>query len=352
MEEKINKNTYSVYRHKNKINGKVYIGLTCQVPTSRRWGRNGNSYKSQTHFYRAIQKYGWNKFDHDVLFSNLSQKEANEIERKLIAFYDSTNQDKGYNIQYGGMANRVNEKTKKILSENHKGLMAGEKHPMYGKHHSEDSKRKISEVQYKPLFQYDRFTGNFIKRFESTLEAEKELNIPNANISAVCLKRMKTIHNFVFRYESDNVSFGKPLSNEELDWINRNDSNTPIVQYDLKGNYIKTFKSIVDATHETNTSKSSISGCLSEKNKVGGNYIWKYLSDVKEGENITIDFDVSKSFKGKKKKVFLYNSDNNFIKSFDTSKDLSEYLKVSPSMITYAMKNSNGRIKEYICKYA
>ena len=52
---------YIVYQHKNKINGKVYIGITMQDP-ERRW-RHGEGYKSSPHFYAAIQKYGWDNFE-------------------------------------------------------------------------------------------------------------------------------------------------------------------------------------------------------------------------------------------------------------------------------------------------
>lgn len=60
---------YSVYVHRNKINGKQYFGLTKQSPEMR-W-KNGLGYQTQERFYRAIQKYGWDNFEHIVLYSNL-----------------------------------------------------------------------------------------------------------------------------------------------------------------------------------------------------------------------------------------------------------------------------------------
>ena len=61
---------YKVYIHRNKINGKVYIGITKQKPENR-W-RNGKGYKQNIKFYRAIEKYGWNNFEHIVLVDNLT----------------------------------------------------------------------------------------------------------------------------------------------------------------------------------------------------------------------------------------------------------------------------------------
>lgn len=45
-------NTYTIYMHKNKINGKIYIGQTCQKP-ERRWD-NGKHYKDCPVFNNAI----------------------------------------------------------------------------------------------------------------------------------------------------------------------------------------------------------------------------------------------------------------------------------------------------------
>ena len=73
---------YTVYQHKNKINGKVYIGITKQAPEER-WN-NGKKYKSSPHFYAAIQKYGWDNFEHNILFQNLTKEEACQKEQKLI----------------------------------------------------------------------------------------------------------------------------------------------------------------------------------------------------------------------------------------------------------------------------
>ena len=70
----MNKN-YCVYCHTNKINGKKYIGITCQKP-NKRWGVDGKKYHESPKFWNAIQKYGWDNFNHEVLFTHLSKDEA------------------------------------------------------------------------------------------------------------------------------------------------------------------------------------------------------------------------------------------------------------------------------------
>ena len=88
--------------HINKLNGKVYIGITRRKKVKDRW-QNGNGYKAQVQFYNAIKKYGWDGFYHKVLYRGLSKEEASEKEKELIAKYDSTNPLYGYNYDKGGL---------------------------------------------------------------------------------------------------------------------------------------------------------------------------------------------------------------------------------------------------------
>lgn len=91
-------NNYCVYKHESP-SGKVYIGMTKMIPEAR-W-KGGWGYCSQA-FYRAIQKYGWNNFKHEIIAEGLSQEDACNKEQEMIAFYDSTNPSHGYNMTSGG----------------------------------------------------------------------------------------------------------------------------------------------------------------------------------------------------------------------------------------------------------
>ena len=125
---------YSVYCHTNKINNKKYIGITSQKPQNR-W-RNGNGYKNNEHFFRAIQKYGWHNFSHEILYVDLSQEEAEKIERKLIREWETFDNDKGYNIEFGG-------NVKKIVSQTTRDRISK---ALRGHECSEQTKIKISKA--------------------------------------------------------------------------------------------------------------------------------------------------------------------------------------------------------------
>lgn len=89
---------WCVYKHTSP-KGKSYIGITSLKPQYR-WGKDGNRYKGQKKFYRAIKYYGWENFTHEVLKENLSQQSAWNWERYYVAFYDSYYN--GYNATEGG----------------------------------------------------------------------------------------------------------------------------------------------------------------------------------------------------------------------------------------------------------
>ena len=93
-------NNHCVYRHTSP-EGKVYIGTTSQNP-EKRW-RGGLGYADNLHFLADILDFGWRNFEHDILETDLTAHQAHCLEAKLIAQYDSTNPERGYNKSPGIM---------------------------------------------------------------------------------------------------------------------------------------------------------------------------------------------------------------------------------------------------------
>lgn len=150
---------YTVYKHTNKINGKIYIGITSRKPEER-W-ESGHGYYGQP-FYNAIEKYGWNNFDHEILFDGLSEEQAKDKEIALIEEYHSADTRYGYNASKGGeSANGMkhSEETKERISRSLKGRVSpnkgilwseerkksvsGENSVWYGRKHTEETKQKM-----------------------------------------------------------------------------------------------------------------------------------------------------------------------------------------------------------------
>ncbi len=223
---------YCVYKHTNLKNGKVYIGVTSQKP-SRRW-HGGHGYSDQPLFWNAIQKYGWENFNHEILAKNLSQDDAFRMEQELIKEYRSTDREYGYNISGGGVdssrftlpyreslsrANRqrppmsmetrekiakartgtkmppCSEKTRRKLSESLTGRVFSKEH----RKHISESKKGVFDGANNPRARKVRcLETGFI--FSCLKDAALATGTSNHNISAVCNGRLKTSGGFHWEY--------------------------------------------------------------------------------------------------------------------------------------------------------
>lgn len=133
---------YFIYKHTNIVNNKVYIGQTCQQP-NRRFGRNGINYiKYNTYFGRAIQKYGWDSFEHQIIQTTDTKEKADILEKMWISFYRKRNGV--YNLSDGGEGNTgyiMSEEAKLKISKAKKGKTH------IGVPHTEEAKLKMSNAK-------------------------------------------------------------------------------------------------------------------------------------------------------------------------------------------------------------
>ena len=186
------KNNYYVYKHTSPSE-KVYIGITCNS-INRRW-QNGYGYKRQEYFYRAIKKYGWDNFRHEILFENLTKEEAEQKEVELIQHYKSNQREYGYNIAIGGLVNfgyRLSEETKRKISNAHKGkkLSEEQREKMRVPH-------KLNDAKSKPVLCVET---NIV--YKSSMDAQRMTGIDNYSINRVCnhKKHRKTAGGFHWEF--------------------------------------------------------------------------------------------------------------------------------------------------------
>lgn len=239
------KSKYVLYCHTNKINNKKYIGITNQKP-SRRWGKDGYGYHVQLKFYRAIQKYGWNNFKHEILFENLSSEEAEKLEIEMIAKYDTTNNNFGYNVSIGGGITLAN-------------------------------RRQIKQ------FSVD---GKLLNVFESMLYIEKTYGYLTSSICQVCNGNKISAYGYIWRYIEDDFDlYSTELLNQEK----------PVNQYSMSGKYLHTYDSITDARNTTNIAK--IGEVCNKKRSSAGGYIWRFTNECDGTTDISVD---TKTIKNKR----------------------------------------------------
>ncbi len=196
--------SYTVYKHISP-SGKVYIGITRRKPEYR-WNKGKGYRKDQLLFYRAIKKYGWNNFTHIILYTGLSEKDAKNIEINLIRQYKALGLS--YNITDGGDGGRGlhnkrkphTEEAKRKMSKSRKGLLAGSKNPMYGRHTNNPAYGKFGKEHpaSKSVYQYTK-EGLLIKKWDCISDAERELNIKVTHITACCNGRQKTAGGYIWK---------------------------------------------------------------------------------------------------------------------------------------------------------
>lgn len=94
-----------IYKATNLVNNKVYIGQTTQTLQDRIYHHKKDSYRTdrpKVYFHNAIFKYGIDNFKFEVIEYCDNVEMLNEREIYWISYYDSTNKDKGYNLDSGG----------------------------------------------------------------------------------------------------------------------------------------------------------------------------------------------------------------------------------------------------------
>ncbi len=170
-------NIYIIYKHTSPSD-KVYIGITKLNP-SKRWAK-GLGYKNNAYFYRAILKYGWENFKHEILLDSLTKEEAEAKEIELIAFYKSNDKQFGYNISSGGEA--------------HEGCKHSELSILKMKKAQLENETRVKKVyQFLP-------NGTLFHDWKSTHEAARQLNINPSHIAACCRGERKTAGGFIWSY--------------------------------------------------------------------------------------------------------------------------------------------------------
>ena len=195
---------YYVYCHVNLVNNKKYFGITCRTPY-KRWGHNGYNYKSSPYFYAAIQKYGWNGFEHIVLGSVSEKKIAEEIERALISAFQTCDGHYGYNIELGG--NYKGKHSKEVCQKISESKI--------GKPRSEETKKKVSEGLRGKMVGHKNGRSKAViclttgKIYESMNLASKETGVQQSDISRCCSKQLKQTKGLKWQYYKDYLKGGE-----------------------------------------------------------------------------------------------------------------------------------------------
>lgn len=208
---------YTVYCHTSP-EGKKYVGIT-GTSVSVRW-RNGTAYKSCRAFNAAIQKYGWENFEHEIIAENLTKEEADRLEYDLIKKWDLMNPLFGYHLREGGIHGKPGRESRMLMGISQKGNQNGK-----NQYHSPENRKQISES----------------------------------------LKRYYRTHR--------NPRLGKKIPSIQGA---KNCNARSVFQMDLDGNIIARYSCMKEAYEATGVRVQNICNCCTGYRKMSGGYRWKY----------------------------------------------------------------------------
>lgn len=219
--------------------GKRYIGQT-KTTLKERAKKNGKGYKGCKAFYKAIEKYGWENFEIEIL-QEVPLDVLTETEIQNILYYDTLNPQKGYNIaldafQYLGSFNKIT------------------------------------------IYSYDKITGKFLEKFDSSADAERFFNVYHGTIRRVVNVENRSAVNRYWRSEKFDSIPLPDLTQKNCKKVYMYDSKT--------GELINEFNSIREAARITGYNRCTIQEHVTRKN-------------VTKGKNHTFtDFKVDNLYNG------------------------------------------------------
>lgn len=124
---------------------------------------------------RAIQKYGTENFIREILDYAYSQEELNKLEKYYIKKHNAVKDRNFYNIHVGGIGGDTysgkSEQEKEEYKQKISDLTSGDKNGMYGKHHTEETRKIIGmkRKENKKVYQ----TKEYRQKISSVTKGEK-----------------------------------------------------------------------------------------------------------------------------------------------------------------------------------
>lgn len=246
---------FQIYKIKNNLNNKVYIGSSIDV--ERRWRQHKEaSINEKDHHYNyplmiAFRQFGVDNFTFEIIdtlpdYQTMIKAEHNWIIKENCVVPNGYNQTDNTNSP--------------MFDPNIAKKMSDTKRDKYGK--------RVSEIDS---------NGNIIDVWESLAEAGEKTGLDRFKISDVCNGRRLTTGNRIFRFldEEENIIIPEVKVNQvQTNRITK--TSRKVIKMDDNNNILQTYDSVALAAADNNCDASAISKvCNGKRNKCGG-FKWIY----------------------------------------------------------------------------
>ena len=192
----------------------------------------------------------------------------------------------------------------------------------------------------KPVLQFD-LEGNLKKEYSSISEAVIKTGINFGNISSCLHKKTKTAGGYQWRFKDDQL-FKKGIVKIESITEIRKVLRKKVLQFDLKGKFIREYSSFMDAARALRINAKIIGKCIHEKQKTGVGYQWRLRTDPMFKNGIVNIEPIQKKNSSIRETVFQYDMKGNLINEF---KSLTEAVKKSGISRNRIRKCAIGKTK-------
>lgn len=264
--------------------GKLYVGKTYDLR------KRINAYKcdikkgrKDIKLHNSLRKYGWDAHVLEVI-EEINDELLNEREIYWIAELKTYCYEypDGLNMTKGGEGQRSTWMHKTELRQWFSERFTGDGNPFYGKHHSEEFKKRKS----KEVSEYNKKNG---------------IKIPKWGVEKSRLKKIK-----------------------------------PVLMYDATGKFVREFESCTEASNFVGGKPGDVSVCANEKRSHSRGYVFRYKT-----ENYPLQIEVELKQQGAKRSVVgMYAGE---VVEFDSSLEAAEYYNIPKTTINRAAMYNQGK---------
>lgn len=308
------KYTGYIYCITNKINNKKYVGQTIRT-IKVRWSCHQSESKNledNTIFHRAIRKYGSSNFEvmeleHIECNNKIDLKnQLNQLEIIYIKKLNTLNPN-GYNLTYGGDSS------------------------------SSVRKRKVVQAN---------IVGEIINTFESIAEATRYIGYGECGLSSVLGNFTNMALGYYWFYYDE-------LNKKDIkDGIIHNiyDNFKYIVQYNLEGEYLNHYYTLLEASSSSNISTSRISQCCNGNRKKANGFQWKYVSHL-DNYKKNISPYVKNKIRKDTKKIAQLDFNGNILNIYDSLQSARNAFNNKSNNISLCCKGIRKSANGYVWRY-